>query len=41
MLSVAALILIVVSVVGGYTRRVVIQITPVYASSVAPSDPAP
>ena len=35
-LSVAALILIVVTVVGGYTRRVVIQIVPVYASSVAP-----
>jgi hypothetical protein len=35
-LSVAALILIVVTVVGGYTQRVVIQIVPVYASSVAP-----
>ena len=41
MLSVAALILIVVTVVGGYTRRVVTQIVPVYASSIAPSDPAP
>ena len=35
-LSVAALILVVVTVVGGYTRRVVIQIVPVYASSPAP-----
>lgn len=41
MLSVAALILIVVSVVGGYTRRVVIQVVPVYATNVSPSDPAP
>ena len=41
MLSVAALILVVVSVVGGYTGRVVIQIVPVYASSVSPGDPAP
>ena len=40
-LSVAALILVVVSVVGGYTGRVLIQIVPVYASSVAPSAPTP
>ena len=41
MLSVAALILVLVYVVGGYTRSVVIQIVPVYASGVAPSVPAP
>ena len=38
-LSVAAMILVVVYVVGGYTRGVVIQIVPMYASSVAPSAP--
>jgi hypothetical protein len=27
--------------VGGYTRRVVIQVVPVYATNVSPSDPAP
>ena len=36
MLSVAALILVLVYVVGGYARGVVIQVVPVYASSVAP-----
>ena len=37
MLSVAALILVVVAVVGGYARGVVIQIVPVYASSGVPT----
>ena len=37
MLSVAALILVLVYVIGGYTRGVVIQIVPVFASSGAPT----
>jgi hypothetical protein len=36
MLSVAALILVVVYVVGGYARGVVIHVVPVYASSGVP-----
>jgi hypothetical protein len=36
-MSMAALILVIVYLVGGYTREVVIQLTPAYASS--PSAP--
>jgi hypothetical protein len=36
MLSVAALALVVAYVVGGYARRVVMEIVPVYESTVAP-----
>ena len=36
-LSMAALILVVVYVVGGYTRQVVIGIVPAYGSIAAPS----
>jgi hypothetical protein len=37
MLSLAAMIFVLVYVVGGMTRRVVIQIVPVYESIRAPS----
>jgi nicotinamide riboside transporter PnuC len=37
MLSVAALILVVVYVVGGYARSVVIHVVPVYVWSDAPT----